>query len=65
MDLPLGDNDMPAEGMKPMIDEARSKYELLGAADRFRLEMYSGGHAACLRQESTYDQIGQWFQQWL
>jgi len=60
-----GDDDMPVEGRQPMVEEARSKYELLGAADGFRLEMYHGGHAACLREQTTYDQIGRWFQNWL
>ena len=60
-----GDTDMPREGYEPMLDAARSKYELLGAGDRLRVEMYSGGHHTCLREESTYDEIGRWFAKWL
>ena len=56
---------MPREGYEPMLDEARSKYELLGAGDRMRVDMYSGGHHTCLREESTYDEIGRWFAKWL
>ena len=31
-----GDRDFPREGVQPMLDEARGKYALLDAADRFR-----------------------------
>lgn len=56
-----GDSDFPREGVQPMLDEAREKYALLGAGDRFRCVWYSGGHAAYLRNPATLDEIGSWF----
>jgi dienelactone hydrolase len=60
-----GDDDFPPEARQPMIDEARTKYELFGAADKFRSVVYDGGHGACLRNKATLKEIGRWFQQHL
>lgn len=56
-----GDSDFPREGVQPMLDEAREKYALLDAADRFRSVWYSGGHGAYLRDPATLEEIGGWF----
>ena len=56
-----GDSDFPPEGVQPMLDEAREKYALLEAGDRFRSVWYSGGHGAYLRDPATLEEIGGWF----
>ncbi len=60
-----GDEDFPSEAREPMINEARAKYELLGAAENFQSVIYCGGHGACLRDESTLKEIGHWFERQL
>ncbi len=56
-----GDRDFPLEAVRPMVDEAREKYDLLNASHHFRWVCYPGGHGAYLRNPATLDEIGDWF----
>lgn len=49
------------EGVQPMVEAARGKYDLLNAGHHFRWVCYPGGHAAYLRNPATLDEIGDWF----
>ena len=58
-----GDADMPGEGRDQMIEAVRARYGLLGAHAALEVNVYEGGHGACLRDPATFHRIGVWFRE--